>query len=547
MKPMADTELLHTAKNAGIIGLAAAAGSLIGFALQVVMSAQFGASAATDAYVMAQRTSELLSKLLLGGSITAVFLPIFVEKLTRNRTDAWDTALNVFHLTAAAFLAVIGVLFTFAHQFIGFIAPGYDAPTTALTVSLLRILLPSFALLFLGELATSMLHALRNFWVPALLRVISPAITITALITLTQTLGIFALAIGAVVSATVQFAYLAWHLHRSGLSYRFVFTPRDPTVRRIIVLVSPFILSVIATQAAGIVYRRLVSDLSTGSFSALHYAEKITQQLQDIFLKSITLVIFPTLSYKAARFDLPGMRHSMAGALRLIAFVTLPVVTGVALLHKEITAVAYQRGNFDAQDAALTSTALFFLVLGIATNGLSSLFGHATLALQKTRASVAVTIASQGVAIGLFVLLVPRLAHAGLALASSLVPISAALLYFIYLSRAVPQLWRIFLHRTLAKTTALTALMGITVSAVAAAIHRLPLPPRAADVTVLATGIPLGAGLFFALAYAWRIAEVREVTAMMHDRLSRWRTARASTSKAAVHDSLTADHDAPFL
>jgi len=518
---MHPTELTQTAKTAAVISSAALSGAVIGFLLQLIVAYHFGASAQTDAYFMASSTSELLSKLLLGGSITAVFLPIFVEKLLHDRAAAWSAALNIFHLTAAVFTAVIIGLALAARPFVTFIAPGFSPETATLTVTLLRILLPSFLFLFLGELATSILHALRIFWAPALLRLIAPTITIFTLLLLLQRFGIGALALGTVASAIVQFSFLAWNLRRAGLTYRFVFSPGDPTIRRILQLVYPFALSVLVTQGAGIVYRILVSDLSSGSLAALKFAEKITQLLALMFLNSVIAVIFPTLSHKAAARDFRGMRDTISGAVKLITFITVPVIAGAVLLHHELISVLYQRGSFSAEDAAMTSSALLFLVLGLTTNGISSIFGHAVLALQETRASVAVSIASQAIAISLFILLTPPLAHAGLALASSLAPLAAALLYFLYLTRFIPQLYRVFASATLLKTAGATAIMAAIVSTLQRTVYRLN--PPAAAASVLALTIPLGAAVFFALAYWWHIPEVRDVAALARKKWSSFR------------------------
>ena len=517
------TESQQTVSSAGLIGLTAIGGALVGFVLQLLVAFYFGASNETDAYFMAISTSEMLSKLLLGGSITAVFIPLFVERLAHGaKEEAWQLALNVFHLTSAAFIVVTFLLGLFAGPFVHFIAPGFDAATTDLTIKLLRVLLPAFVILFLVELATSMLHSLKQFTVPALLRLIAPSISIVFIMVFVRSIGIYALAVGAVAGAIIQLGILFWGLSRQGLSYRFIFQPNDPSVRRIIRLVYPFILSVLVTQAAGITYRILVSDLPSGSLAALKFAEKITQLLTIIFLTSVTMVIYPTLSAKAAGRDFVGMRETIASSLRLIAFVTVPVIIGVALLREPLVIFLFQRGSFTAEDTALTSIALLYLVLGLTVNGISSVLGHATLALQETRASVAVSIASQAIAISLFVLLVPRLAHAGLALASSLVPLGITLLYYLYLTRFIPRLKLVFWQRTYGQTLLLAAALAVVIMLV---------KPRAAGLTDSAIFSPLlelllptlaGSLVFFGGAYLWRVPEMHEVTNIVRGKFRKY-------------------------
>ncbi|MBI1833815.1 MAG: murein biosynthesis integral membrane protein MurJ [Candidatus Andersenbacteria bacterium] len=512
------TEFERTTGNAGVIGLTAFGGALVGFVLQLLVAYYFGAAAETDAFFMAQSTSELLSKLLLGGSITAVFIPMFVQKLSNGRRqDAWHMALNIFHITAVLYIMMIAILTLFARPFIHFIAPGFAPETFELTVYLLYILLPSFLFLFLVEFATSMLHSLQRFALPASMRLLAPAISIIAIVTLAPRMGIAALAIGVAIGSLFQFLVLMIGLRRAGLKYRFIFNIRDPIVRQLAYMVYPFIFSVLVTQVAGIVYRMLVSDLTEGSLASLKFAEKITQLLTIMFLNSVTLVIFPLLSQKASKKDAAGMLVTISSAIRLITFVTVPLVIGVALLREPLIDFVYQHGSFSKQDAAMTSIALLFLVLGLTTNGISSVFGHAVLALQKTKAAVIVSIASQIVAISLFLLLVPPMGHAGLALASSLVPISTALLYGFYLRRHIPNLTRAFHHITFLKT----ACLAILLAAVILFIRTVELP--GISLTQLFLPTLIGCVVFFGGAWLWKVEEMETVLAIIRGKLVKWR------------------------
>lgn len=508
------TELRQTASSAGLIGLTALGGAAVGFMLQLLVAYYFGASADTDAYFMAISTSELLGKLLLGGSITAVFVPMFVERITRGqRHEAWHLALNIMHLAGGLFVVALALIALFTGPFVRFIAPGFDTHTTALTITLIRVLLPAFLFLFLVEFATSILHSFKKFNLPAWLRVIAPAISIVTVATLAHSLGIFSLAIGTVLGSIAQLAFLLWGIQRQGFNYQFIFAPRDPNIKRLLHLVAPFIIAVLATQAAGIVYRVLVSQLSEGSLAAIKFAEKITQLLTIIFLSSITAVIYPTLSAKAAQKDFTGMRDTIAFSIRLITLVTIPIIIGVGLLRQPFIALVYQRGSFDSAAASATSIALLFLILGLTINGISSVLGHATLALQKTRASVAVSVTSQVVAIALFLVLVPRLHLAGLALTSSLVPIAIAGLYFIYLTRFIPSLAHVFVHRTYLKIAALAIALYVVII----------LTRSLSTNNILELLIPtaLGSLLYFGGAWLWQIPEMEVLITIAKNKFQR--------------------------
>ncbi len=501
-------------RNSGIIGITAAAGAVLGFVLQLFVAYYFGAGASTDAFFMAQSTSDLLGKLLMGGSITAVFIPLFIHRLTKGRQDdAWSLGLNIVNIMACIYIVLIALIWLFSKPFISLIAPGFTGDTYTMTVSLLRVLLPSFLFLFLLEFATSILHSFKEFTIPAMLRLTQPVISIVSIMLLVRVIGIYALAIGILIGSAVQLAVIVWVLLKRGMKYRFFINMKDPALHDVVRLVYPFLFSILMTQAAGIVYRVLVSTLEEGSLSALKYAEKITQLMTIIFLNSVTLVIYPLLSECASTQDMRGMRSTIGNSMRLIVFFTLPLILAVALLRHDIVSFLFERGSFSAQDTLFTSIALLYLVLGLTTTGISSILGHAVLALQKTKAAVAITIVSQVVAISLFLFLVPRMDFAGLALASSLVPLSSALLYFLYLRRYISSLHGIFIHGTYMKTVVLSAFSSLGIWLVI----QMQLPGILQMLVALCTG----ALIYLGLAHVWRIEEMHQLTDIFRRKLQK--------------------------
>jgi putative peptidoglycan lipid II flippase len=522
MNTTAAQEFRKTSKNAGIFGATVLCGALFGFILQLLIAYYFGAGSETDAYFMALGSSEMLSKLLLGGSLTSVFIPVFLEHWARGQQQqAWRAALNILHVFSAVFALLVVILGLASEPFVALIAPGFDESTAHLTAGLIRLLLPAFLLLFVVEMLSSLLYALQRFFAPAALRVIAPIVSIIAIVVLASAVHIYALAAGLILNAIVQLLFLARALKREQLSYQFVFSPRNPEIIQMVRLVAPFIVAVLATQAAGIMYRILVSNLESGSLSALKFAEKITQFLTLAFLTSVTTVIYPLLSEKASRRDFDGMRSTIASAVRLITLLTLPLIIGVAYLREPVIRLVYERGSFTPEDTALTTSALFFLVLGLTINGISSVFGHATLALQKTQAAAAVSVASQAVAIALFVVLVPLMGHNGLALASALVPLAIILLYGLYLHRYIDRLPSIFLHRTFAKLTVLAILLMGILYGTTRIIRSLALTMITTDILTIAVGAFAGSCVFFGGAYLCNIPEARDLVAMVRQKISR--------------------------
>ncbi len=508
--------LLQAARAGSAIGFSTIAALLIGFVLQLTIAYRFGAGGDTDAFFMAQGMSELLAKILLGGSLTSVFLPIFVEHLTHGQPErAWKLANHLLHLSAAVSFAVLLLMGFFTDTLVTFMAPGFSAATHATTVLLLRVLLPSFFFVLLTDLGMAILHSFRVFGIPAFSRLLIPLTALMFLLAAGQRYGIVILAIGTLAGATIQIVLIARALSRAGFVYQPLLSIRDPDVRRVLLLVFPFAFSVLAAQAAGVVYRILVSHLPEGSLSALKFGEKITQMTNALFLGSITTIAFPAFSRAVAIQSWEDTRTTMRQAVRLMLFFGIPLTVGIILLRVPLVRLLYERGSFTPEDTQATAAVAAILFLGLIANGLSSLLGHLALALKVTRVSVAVTIATHVVTIGLFAFLAPRFGIRGLALGSAISPYILAGLYVIALRKKSAHLWHVFADASLLKFIVSGAALAAGVQ-LGRRLGTLAPTPVMSDMITLAAGGALGSAAYAAASWALGIPEVRSVREVLY-------------------------------
>jgi peptidoglycan biosynthesis protein MviN/MurJ (putative lipid II flippase) len=117
------------------------------------------------------------------------------------------------------------------------------------------------------------------------------------------------------------------------------------------------------------------------------------------------------------------------------------------------------------------------------------------------------------------VLLVPPLAHAGLALASSLVPIVITILYYLYLSRFIPRLASVFWHRTYFKTIVLAGALAIAVSLVKPTADSLSDASEVMRALQLIAPALAGSLVFFGGAYLWGVPEMSQLIRLAQTKL----------------------------
>src|SRR3989449_7838898 len=149
-------ERAQVVEAAGVIGLATLLSRILGFARDMVLARLFGAGLAADAFFVAYRIPNLLRELFAEGSMSAAFIPVFSEYLTkRTKRDAWELASAAFTtlLTVLTGVCLLGILA--APWIVKLIAPGFsDNPEReALTTMLTRIMFPYLLCIGLAALA----------------------------------------------------------------------------------------------------------------------------------------------------------------------------------------------------------------------------------------------------------------------------------------------------------------------------------------------------------------------------------------------------------
>ena len=92
-----EKDAARVARAAGVIGAATLLSRVLGLVREIVVTRAFGATHAADAFFVAFRIPNLLRELLAEGSMSAAFVPVFSEYLTkRSRAEAVDLAHVVF-------------------------------------------------------------------------------------------------------------------------------------------------------------------------------------------------------------------------------------------------------------------------------------------------------------------------------------------------------------------------------------------------------------------------------------------------------------------
>lgn len=394
---------------------------LIGYVRDMVIYAQFGQNKFTDAYNAAFSIPDFLYYLLVGGALSAAFIPVFSSYIaTKKEEDGWYVASTIFNIVIILMLAGITIGNIFAPALIHLLVPGFTPENIDLTVKMTRIMFFQTFFMALNGISMGILNSYHNFLAPAVGSVMYNLGIIVVGLILSPYLGIMGFAIGVVAGAAFNFAVQFPALFKLGLRYHPVIDLKHPGVRKIGALVIPVLIGLSVTQFNLFVNQNLGSHLPEGMISALRAAQRIMQLPIGVFAVAIAVAIFPTLTGHAARNEKEDFRKSMSLGVRTIIFVTLPAAIGLMALKTPVVRLLFQQGRFTVEDTEATAYALLFYCLGLFAYSAIQLLNRVFYSLQDTRTPVTVGIFTIVVNIALNFLLIGPLGHGGLAFAYSL-------------------------------------------------------------------------------------------------------------------------------
>jgi putative peptidoglycan lipid II flippase len=533
------------ARSAGVVSMAVMASRVLGLVREMVFAYFFGASKsfANDAYVIAFRIPNLLRDLFAEGALSSAFVTVFSDYLvTKDEKEAFRLS----NLVATTLIFVLGVLVVlgiiFAPQVVTAIAHGFegDREKFELTVRLTRIMMPFILLVALAAQAMGVLNARDRFGIPALASTffnigsIIGGLTTAALlsdptfshpirsIVDRPTEGIIGMAYGVLIGGLLQYAVQWPSLRSAGFRYRPMLSFADPGVRRIFALMGPAVIGAAAVQVNVLVNSNFASNLpGSGPVSWLSYAFRLMQFPIGVFGVAIATATLPSISRSAAVKDTGEFRHTLAGSIRLAFLLTIPSAVGLIVLGRPIIALIYERGHFGPGDTDHTAAALAFYAIGLAGYSAVRILAPAFYALGDARTPMMISLLSMATNFVMNWMLIDVLQERGLALSTSTVALMNFALLYAIMRRRVKGIEGRTTAFAVGKIVAASAVMGIVCWAISRAIANsagVSFSARAANVVA---SVSVGAVVFYLVASALGIQELKAATEVFTRRFAR--------------------------
>ena len=422
------------AATISIMAIIIMAAKVMGLLRETLVARLYGQGMESDMINTATQIPLLFFDMVLGVAILSTFVPIFNKYLEKDgKEKAIRFADNFTSIVGliAIIAAVLGMIF--AKQLVHVMVPGYaDVPgKTEKTASLLRILFPSIVFTAWAYVAVGVLQSFGEFTVPSLISVVSNGVMIAYLIIFGNRLGLE----GVAVSMLIAWALQLFVQIKFGCRYRFRLDFKDSGIKEAALIALPVLISSWVQPLCNVINMSFGSSLGDGAVSALNWANKIYIIMVGVFAYAITNFIFPKLSRLASSENGDEFAEMTRMSVGYIAAIIGIVCALFLALSRPIISVVFERGEFTAENTAITGTALFFYSFGMVGYAICEVLNKSFYALSDGRTPMMTSLIGIVVNFGMAALLVGglKMGVGGLALASAVssLTIAACLLFMI--------------------------------------------------------------------------------------------------------------------
>ncbi len=380
---MPRTTFDRISRDSSIMAIGTALSRITGLARIFALAYALGITSLADAYNLANVTPLIVHDLVIGGVLSATFVPVFVEQFTKhNQKIASEAISSVVTLTVVILLIATGLFALAAPLFIDLYTLANHLPSAPterqVAISLLVLFTPQLTFYGLMSILTALLNARKRFAAPMYAPIVTNLLTIgillfyaklarhSSLIYLQKNYGyILLLGIGSTLAVGAQILVTLPSLRGLNLNLHWHWQPRNPAVLTIIRLSGWTFGFVIANQLALFITLALADSLGAGTVASYNYAYTFFQLPFGIIAISIMTAMTPRLAEYWTKGNNRLFGHSTTLGLLSVLALAIPAMVGYLILAHPIVELILAHGATKSAQVDSTSAALKMLALGI--------------------------------------------------------------------------------------------------------------------------------------------------------------------------------------
>ncbi|MFN4115859.1 MAG: murein biosynthesis integral membrane protein MurJ [Inhella sp.] len=422
---------MNLLRAAGTVSLLTLLSRITGLLREQMVAVLFGATAMTDAFMVAFRIPNMLRRLFAEGAFSQAFVPALAAERAAQGDVATKTLIDATATVLAWALLGVSLLGVLAAPLLVLaMGGGLQGDAREAAVLMTRWMFPYIGFMSLVALSAGILNTWKRFAVPAVTPVLLNVSVIAAGLLFSGPLAragwppIFSMALGVMAGGLLQLGLQIPALGRLGLLPRIALRPAGirqawahSGVRRILGNMAPALLGVGVAQLSLLINTQIASHIAPGAVTWVSLADRLMEFPTALAGVALGVVLTPLLA--AARASDAGQGAEFSGlldwGLRLVLLLALPCAVALLVFAEPLTAVLFHYGRFGAVDVAQTASAVQGYGLGLVGIVAIKVLAPGFFARQDMRTPVRIAIVVLVCTQLLNVVLVPWLGAAGLA------------------------------------------------------------------------------------------------------------------------------------
>jgi putative peptidoglycan lipid II flippase len=530
---------LQIIRSSSIMAVGTLLSRITGLVRNLLLVAILGTAVLGDTYNVGNTMPNIIYNLIVGGALTAVFVPQIVRQSRAvDGGSAYISRLFTFVSSILLILTVLAILL--APIFVSFYAPTFSGKSYELTLAFMRYCLPQiffmgvFALL--GQIANARSIFGPMMWAPILNNVVAISVFASFLSSDLTFDGITNeqvrwLGLGTTLGVLVQALVLIPVLRRAKISLRPRFDWRGSGLGHSIRLAGWTVLFVLISQigyliTVNLATRASVKALAEGISYGVGYTPYSNAYLilllpHSIVTISVVTAILPKLSSFVIDNDLAKLREQLIKAIKLVGVVTVPSAALFLAFGSLISDVLFF--GISSNDASYIGYVLAAFALATIPLSINLIAIRGLNAFENTRAQVRANLIINGVSIVLslmgFFILPTRWITMGLAAAFTISYWVGSIVTFLLLEKESGVIEKRGFIRTYGRLAVASCVVIAPMYFMVQAINTASIPGGNSALLFIVLAISFSG--FLVVAKALKVDEINDVMQLIFRRSSR--------------------------
>ncbi len=376
-----------------ILSLAGGINAFLGFIKGRVTATYFGDSTEVAVFFTADKIPSLIFQVLVWGSLSTIFIPIFNNLYNKNKEEAFKAASAIINTTLLVFSVISIPVFIFAKQIIGLLALGTFGPTEiALGADLLRIMLVGQIILVASTFITSILQSFRHFLATAIAPIVFNLGYIFGTLILVKSFGIYAMAYSVIIGAVLHLLLQIPFALKVDFKYIPAIKIKAGEIRELLSMLLPRIGSVFITNLIYTVNNSFALLISPSAAAHFKYATQLQFFPVQIFGVAIATAALPTLSAEGEEDNYKRFKETFLTSFHQMMFLIVPVSIILLVLRIPVVRIVYGADRFPWDATVSTAYTLAFFSVSIFAQSAVYIITRAFYALKDTQTPVKISL-----------------------------------------------------------------------------------------------------------------------------------------------------------